>query len=200
MTEPPPAAESAHAADTLVVRAKRDRAALGQLYDIFYPTVLRYCLRRLGDRAVAEDLTSAVFLQIASHISHFGGCTETDFRRWLFRIATNGVHAHWRQCRRRNALWHQAAASGRLAGPAAGGDPSDTAQAALDWPAIQQALLELNEREQSIVSLRFFAGCSHDEIAAIVGASAAAVRTSLSRSLARLRVRLQPADVRQAPG
>ena len=59
----------------------------------------------------------------------------------------------------------------------------------LDWPAVYQALMELEEREQTIVSLRFFADLSHEEIGDVVQATPAAVRTALSRALSRLRER-----------
>ncbi len=98
--------------DLLVLRARTDREAFGTLFDRYYPRVLGYCLRRLGDRAVAEDLTSEVFLSVATHLAGFLGRTESDFRRWLFRIATNAVRAHLRQSLRRQEIW-DAAAHGR---------------------------------------------------------------------------------------
>jgi RNA polymerase sigma-70 factor (ECF subfamily) len=183
--------EPAAVDDDLVVRARTDRAAFGTLYERYFPAVARYCLRRLSDRAGAEDVTSEVFLQVASHLGSFAGGTETDFRRWLFRIATNAVNAHLRQAGRRRQLWEAAARSGSLdrqANPAS----SQAAHDRLDWPAVYEALLELDERDQTIIMLRFFADCSHDEIAEIVGANVGAVRTALSRALGRLRERLSP--------
>jgi RNA polymerase sigma factor (sigma-70 family) len=59
----------------------------------------------------------------------------------------------------------------------------------LDWPAVYQAILEMEPREQTILTLRFFGDLPHEEIAAIVGANAGAVRTALSRSLDKLRAR-----------
>lgn len=174
--------------DDLVVRARRDRAAFAVLYDRYYPTVMRYCLRRLFVRAVAEDVASEVFLQIASHLPGFEGTTETDFRRWLFRIASNAVNAHLRQTRRRQELWEAAARSRRI--PAAYADlASAAAVELLDWPTVYHAILELEPRDQTILTLRFFADLPHDEIAAIVGAQPGAVRTALSRILDRLRAR-----------
>src|SRR5712671_87844 len=111
MSEEPPLNEQPAADDDLVIRARTDRTAFGLLYDRFYAHVARYCLRRLFDRTVAEDVTSDVFLQVASHIREFPGRTETDFRCWLFRIATNAVNAHLRQTRRRAELWEAAARS-----------------------------------------------------------------------------------------
>jgi RNA polymerase sigma-70 factor (ECF subfamily) len=177
--------------DDLVLRARTDRAAFGQLYDCYYAHVARYCLRRLFDRTVAEDVVSDVFLQVASHLGEFPGRTQTDFRRWLFRIATNAVNAHLRQSRRRQELW-DAAARGRHWERGSGWHPS-SAENRVDWPAVYQALLELDERDQTIVTLRFFADFSHDEIADVVNATPGAVRTALSRILSRLREKFNPA-------
>jgi RNA polymerase sigma-70 factor, ECF subfamily len=173
-------------ADKLVVRAKTDRAAFGVLYERYYPQVSKYCLRRLPVRAVGEDVVSDVFLQVASHLPTFAGRTDTDFRRWLFRIATNAINAHLRQSHRRQELWAEAVRSGQLSPQT---DP-ETLLAETDnrnWPSVFQALMELDERERTIVMLRFFSDCSHEEIAGVIDATPGAVRTALSRTLARLR-------------
>ena len=182
MSEELPASETPTVDDDLVIRAKTDPGALASLYDRYYPRVARYCLRRLFDRPTAEDVTSEVFLSVASHLAAFPGRTETDFRRWLFRIATNAVTAHLRQNRRRQELWEKEAASRKTYSLPQNSDR-------LDWPAVYQALLELEDREQTIVMLRFFAGCTHEEIADVVATTPGAVRTSLCRTLARLRER-----------
>jgi RNA polymerase sigma-70 factor (ECF subfamily) len=177
--------------DDLVIRAKTDRAAFGLLYDRYYPRVARYCLRRLFDPAIAEDVTSDAFLKVATHLQEFSGRTETDFRCWLFRIATNAVNAHLRQSKRRQELW-KAAARSRHLGPSGGSQALSAEYDTLDWPAVYLALLELDDRDQTIVTLRFFAGCSHEEIADIVNAKVGAVRTALSRTLTRLREKFDP--------
>src|SRR5262249_43774993 len=184
--------EGAAGDDELVVRARTDRAAFGLLYDHYYPHVARYCLRRLFDRTIAEDVVSDVFLQVVSHIREFPGRTATDFRRWLFRIATNAVHAHLRQSRRRQELW-DAAARGRHRDRGSDSHLSQAEHERLDWPAVYQALLELDERDQTIVTLRFFADLSHEEIADVVEATPGAVRTALSRTLNRLKEEFNPA-------
>ncbi len=170
----------------LVVRAKTDRAAFGVLYDQFQPLVARYCLRRLFDRTVAEDVVADVFLTVAANLRSFPGRTESDFRCWLFRIATNAVNAHLRQTRRRRELLEAAARSRHLA-QAESHSAAATEWEALDWSAVYQALLALDERDQTIVMLRFFAGSSYEEIADVVDSTPGAVRTALSRTLARLR-------------
>jgi RNA polymerase sigma-70 factor (ECF subfamily) len=178
-----------HSDDELVRRAKTDRAAFGTLFDRYYGRIARYCLRRLPNREIAEDVTSDVFLQMASHIGAFAGQTETDFRCWLFRIATNAIAAHQRQAGRRAQLWQTAAHRGQFDRPAVE-HPHDARDARLDWPVVRAAIAELDERDQTIVTLRFFSDCSHEEIADVVEASVGAVRTALTRALAKLREKL----------
>jgi RNA polymerase sigma-70 factor (ECF subfamily) len=175
--------------DELVVRAKYDCAAFSQLYRRYYPEIATYCLRRLQTRAVAEDVVSEVFLNVASHLPGFAGVTETEFRRWIFRIATNAITTYWRQFRLRQQLLVQAASNGRLHCTGGQTETSDVHR----WEAVHQAVMELEERDRSIVMLRFFSNCSHDEIAEIVDATPGAVRTALSRILARLREKLNTA-------
>lgn len=77
--------------DQLVEQAKTQREAFAALYDRYFPRIHRYCQRRLLDCAMADDLSSEVFLNIAQSIRRFPGTTETDFRRWAYRIATSGA-------------------------------------------------------------------------------------------------------------
>jgi RNA polymerase sigma-70 factor, ECF subfamily len=172
--------------DDLVVRARTNREALGQLYDVHYPGVFRYCLRRLFVRSAAEDVTSEVFLRVASKMPHFGGTSDEDFRRWVFRIATNEANAYLRQGKRRRALLESAAQSGSLPDAAAADSrPSDVET--LDWPVVYQAILSLKPRDQAILVLRFFEQMSHEQIAGVLNQRPATVRVGLSRALVRLR-------------
>lgn len=173
--------------DAVVVRARTDRVALGLLYDRHYDTVFRYCLRRLFLRNLAEDVTSDVFLQVARKIARFPGTTQDDFRRWLYRIATNAVNAHIRRSRRRRELLSAAVEAGAVP---RGPRTEDTVIEILDWPTVYSAILDLKEREQSVIALRFFEQLSHGEIAKSLRLRPGTVRVVLSRALAKLRQRL----------
>jgi RNA polymerase sigma-70 factor (ECF subfamily) len=172
--------------DDLVVRARTDREAFGQLYDAHYPVVFRYCFRRLFVRAVAEDVTSEVFVGVALKMPRFAGTTEEDFRRWLFRIATNEVNAYVRQSKRRRALLEAAARSGALPS-AAGAQTGQSDVERLDWPVLYRAILTLKPRDQAILHLRFFEKMSHEQIADVLQERTATVRVELSRALEKLR-------------
>ncbi len=176
------------AEDQLVLRAKVNAEAFAALYDLYYPRVLAYCIRRLGNREAAEDVTSEVFLSVAKHLAKFSGRCSTDFRRWLFRISTNAVHAYLRQSLSRNTMLEVAVREGRLRCPVSLTDLSDPR---IEWNHVLAAIGSLGDREQTILGLRYFAGLSHDEIASVVDATPGAVRTALSRALKTLRSKLR---------
>lgn len=169
----------------LVVRARTDRVAFGRLYDMCYPRIFRHCLRRLFLRAVAEDVTSDVFLRVARQIPKFTGASLDDFVRWVHAIATNEINAYLRQTQRRARLLDEAAR--RKAIRVVDQSASSTSLGALDWPRVYEALLTLKPRDQSIVTLRFFDAMSHEQIAGILDMHPGAVRTALTRSLRQLR-------------
>ena len=174
--------------DDLVKLARSDREAFGELFDHFYPLIYAYCTRRLVVRASAEDVASEVFLKMAQGIGEFPGLRVEDVRRWLFRIATNEINAHLRQSIRRRQLLEAAAQMGRINASVSGRLSDDVSP--LDWQEVYEALGKLTEREQSILSLRFFGGLKHEQIAQVLELEVGTVRVALSRALDRLRHRL----------
>ena len=179
--------------DDLVVAAKSDADAFGQLFDHFYSPIFAYCSRRLVLRALAEDVTSEVFLKVARSIRAFPGNNTEDFRRWIFRIATNEINAHLRQMIRRRELLEAAVEMGRIDANVS------TVLLESDWPVtwedVYRELQQLSERDQSLISLRFFASLKHEQIAEVLEMKTGAVRVALSRALEKLRARLRSSEL-----
>lgn len=175
--------------DRWVRTAATDRESFAQLFDVFYPQIFAYCSRRLLVRAVAEDVASEVFLKVAKAIASFQGSTTEDFRRWLFRITTNEINAQLRKTVSQQALLESAATMG-LVGKLLSSKVLET-DLEVDWEQIYRAIGELTEREQSIVSLKFFGQQSHEQIGGVLGIETGTVRVALSRALGKLRNKLQ---------
>jgi RNA polymerase sigma factor (sigma-70 family) len=159
-----------------------DTATVGHLFDAYYDSIYRYCLRRLYFRDMAEDATSDVFLTMASRIGEFRGRTMRDFRAWIYVIAANQVNQLIRKKVRDRGLLETMAER-------ASQDRLDERERR--WATLHRALLTLDEQQQHLVCLRFFEGLSHEEIAEIVGMRAGAVRVRIHRALKRLRPTLQ---------
>ena len=173
-------------ADNLVFRARTDAVALGQLYEMYYERIFRFCVHRLFCKEVAEDVTSAIFLEVARRIRTFPGRTEQDFGNWLYAIATNQTNAYIRKTSRRKRILAEAAGAMQAS---AGKSSEDFSM--LDWPALYQAILKLKPKHQTIVTLRFFENMDFEQIAKIMNTKEATVRVTLHRILKKLRNHLQ---------
>jgi RNA polymerase sigma-70 factor (ECF subfamily) len=171
--------------DELVLKARSDADALGQLYDLYYDRIFRFCVHRLFNRDMAEEITSSVFLAVAGNIKNFKGRTETDFQNWLYAIAVNHTNAYIRKTSRRQKLFEEAAAV-MISGT---NNPDNASR--LDWPALYTAVLKLKPRHQTIVTLRFFENMDFEQIGQIINARPATVRVTLHRILKQLRNHLQ---------
>ena len=85
---------------SLLQRAKAyDPEALAELYDRYAPRMYAYIYRRVGDAALAEDLSSELFLRVVRSI-RTERAWSTSFGAWLYRIAHNLV-ANWHRDRSR---------------------------------------------------------------------------------------------------
>ena len=169
--------------DELVLQARTRADALGELYELYYDRIFRFCVHRLFDKEIAEDVTSTVFLSVAEQIGNFAGTTERDFRGWIYAIAANHVNSHIRKYSRRKQLLAKATRSMQSHN---GDDLEDT-----DWPIVYQEILKLKPKHQTIVTLRFFENMEFEQIAEIVNAKEATVRVMLHRTLSKLRNHLQ---------
>lgn len=175
----------------LVAQAKQDRQAFASLYRRYVNAVYRYCDRCLGNREMAEDATSLIFVKALAAIST---CHDDAFRSWLFAIAHNVIVDTRRA--------------------PAGARPLDEATGIVDWAperspemqalasdearTIRDLLAQLPSDQRELLELRL-AGLTDIEIARIVGRSHGAVRTSQYRAIARLRAIAGVAPVEEAP-
>ncbi len=170
----------------LVLRARTQAVALGRLYELYHDRIFRFCVHRLFDKEIAEDVTSVVFLEVARGIRRFKGRTEQDFGNWVYAIAANQANAYIRKTSRRKKLLTEAADS---IGPATAGSADVPSKP--DWPRLYAAILKLKPRHQTIVTLRFFENLSYEQIAEILNVKEATLRVMLHRILSQLRDHLQ---------
>ncbi len=166
-----------------VVEAARngDTGALAQICERLYPRIYRYISYKVDDLRDAEDLAGEVFVRMLGAIRGQKG----DLEAWLFRIAGNVVTDHYRK---------RAVRSGEVELPdeiAGGNDPGAAVERKLDGDRLRKGLQALTEEQRETVILRFVMGYGHDEVAALMGRSAGAVRALQFRALAALRDALE---------
>lgn len=71
---------------------------LEELFHRYYKDVYTYLYSLCRDAALAEDLTSEVFLEVIRSISGFRG--ESDLKTWLFSIARHRWYGYLRRKKR----------------------------------------------------------------------------------------------------
>ena len=165
-----------------------DATAFGELYERHATAIYNHCFRRTASWSLAEDLTSAVFLQAWRHRSDVRFVGDSA-RPWLLGVATNLVRNQRRTLRR-----YQAALR-RLSPPPDENDFVDDLAGRMDDERAVRKLLELIERlprrDREVLALCAWDGLSYAEAAVALGVPIGTVRSRLSRARRRLE-RFQP--------
>lgn len=172
----------------LVERARHDRAAFEALYQRYVDSIERYCNRRLNDDERAADAAAQVFARAWSGLARYRGDRALSFRAWLFTIANRIVTDDYR--RKRSEPIERLAALPE-SNVAYLPDPAAERNARRD--ALRSALAQLPAEQRRIVELRL-SGLNGVEIAAVLGRTHAAVKSSQFRAYARLRELLADMD------
>jgi RNA polymerase sigma-70 factor (ECF subfamily) len=153
--------------------------AFEALYRDSRDDVFAYVSGLLRDRSAAEDVTALAFERALRRRRSFNPKRGTH-RAWLFGIARNAALDELRRRKR------QAELADETADPEAP-DPADGAETALRRAALRRAMSGLAPRERELVALKFFAGLSNAEIAAVIGTSETNAGTRLHRVIHKLR-------------
>jgi len=168
----------------LVAQARTDRAAFGQIYDLYVRRVYAFCALGGRSREEAEDLTAQTFERALRAIGRYEE-RGVPFSAWLLRIA-----AHVVADRARRAEPLDAAAP-------LDDDDEAAADAAPDWAEewtlatwLRGRLAALPEDQRRVVQLRYYEDRSFGDVAARMDRSENAVKQLLRRALAALRVQV----------
>src|SRR6202048_2239351 len=80
----------------LIEASQKEPARFAELYQNNFERVYAYVVRRVGNRAETEDLTSEVFHQALANLQRFEW-RGIPFAAWLFRIAANLITDRWQR-------------------------------------------------------------------------------------------------------
>ncbi|UCH84182.1 MAG: RNA polymerase sigma factor [Candidatus Latescibacterota bacterium] len=161
---------------------RREPQALGRFFDASFPYVYNLAYRLTGNRDTAEDVVQDVFLKV------YRAADRLDVHRhpkpWLTTITYNTC----RDLARRTAARPEDSVDARIIEDthATSETPEDVTLRRERERLVEQALAELDERSRTIVILNNYCGFSHEQIAAIVDMSHAAVRKNHSRAIKRM--------------
>lgn len=160
--------------------ARGDGAAFRSLYRALHPQVHAYVGRRVAIAADAEDLVARVFHRMLEHFDRYDP-DKASVRAWVLSIARNAVIDHHRTRREHTNV--EDVAELLEDGSAQAFEPDDDERAR----AVRILVDELPAATREMLALHFVEGLRYREIAAVCGASEAAVKQRMARTLRELR-------------
>ncbi|MBM4024478.1 MAG: sigma-70 family RNA polymerase sigma factor [Planctomycetes bacterium] len=167
-----------------------DPGAFRELVRRYGDGVLGYLCRMTGNRDQAEDLFQETFTKVHEKAPSFRG---GSFKSWLYTIATRVSIDTLRRRRRMAFLSLSRQTDGdddppalaELADPDAA-DPVDELVKEEQKEQVRRAIAALPAGQRAALILSYYQQLSYAEVAEALGCSVGAVKTQMSRALAKL--------------
>jgi RNA polymerase sigma-70 factor (ECF subfamily) len=166
---------------------KTDKDAFEQVYNYYYERILKYLLKRTASSEAAYDLTAETFIKAFESFHKFKW-TGVSIKVWLYRIAINALKNHRRKPQS-VVLTEEMEGLVQLRTDAK--EELEQLDKAMhgdeELTKLSDAMATLNPKYQNVVSLHYFEGMSHEEIATVINRSQSAVKSMMHRALTNLR-------------
>lgn len=164
-----------------------DPDAVGAVYVALADRLLGYLTARVRDRAVAEDLLEATFLELLQKGRTIRG-GAASIKVWLFRAAYFNALDHLRKVKRRlEDLTDDEATLDVLDDGTR--SPEELALQSDTRRRVRKAMSHLSPEQRQVLLLRYVAGLTAPEVAAVLDKSDGAIRSlqhRAERALAKL--------------
>jgi len=163
--------------------AQGDQAAFAQLYDQMAPRVLGLVRRLLRDHAQSEEVTQEIFLEIWQNATRYDsskGGASTWIMTMSHRRAVDRVRASQSSRDRDTKI-------GIRDYDADYDNVSETVQTRIEHERVEKAMQRLTELQRQAVSLAYYGGYSHSEVATLLSVPIGTVKTRLRDGMIRLR-------------
>jgi RNA polymerase sigma-70 factor (ECF subfamily) len=163
---------------TLVRLAQQgDREMFSHLYEAYVSRIYRYVYFRVPDEALAEDITSQVFLKVWEKLNTYQA-GQSPFMAWIYRIAHNTVIDYYRT--RKAAISIEDAREVELSHY---DDVDEKLDSQLQSQELRAAMDGLTKDQQQVLLMKFVGGMSTTEIARKLCKQEGAVRALQMRGL-----------------
>lgn len=172
----------------LVLQAKEDKLAFGELYDFYYKPIFNYILRNCMNVHIAEDLTADTFFAALDKLDSYKQKEGARFSSWLYKIATNKVYEYFRKGKN-----YRFKPSSEIEGFDNISTPdSEIRDAEIEvnnaqtYKIVYPMIRELDQKYQTIIQLYYFDGMDYEAISQVTGIKVGTLKSHLSRALSKL--------------
>ncbi len=167
--------------DDVALAATGDRRAFERIYRAHVDRVFSVCVRMVGDRARAEELTQDVFVRAWNKLAQFRG--DSKFSTWLHRLAVNVV-LNDRESEGRRRSRHDDGIEDMDAISYADVRALPVPGLSLD---LERAIATLPPGARKVFVLHDVEGYTHEEIAGMLGVTSGGCKAQLHRARMLLR-------------
>lgn len=150
-----------------------------EIYTSELPRVYNFFLYKIGDREFAQDLTAMTFERAWKLRSRYRAAIALP-STWIFGIARNVLKEYLRKINTIDQRFEPIAVNDEFVSTV---DIEKNIQQQQHKEHLRKVLLELPEREQELIALKYGAGITNREIAKITGLSESNVGTILHRTV-----------------
>lgn len=186
-------AEEASDEDLVVAFKRGDVRAYDMLFRRYQAPVFNYVSRMVGSRQAGEDLAQETFYKAFVALGRTR--TETHFRAWLYRIATNAAISHLRRRGGQSVSLDGGEDPPEVPATDTSDDPEASQLRRETAEVVHRVLRLLPDSYRQILLLRDHHGLSYLEIGEVMGLSVEAVTSLLFRARREFRQRYLEAAV-----
>ncbi|MGP8270847.1 MAG: RNA polymerase sigma factor [Terracidiphilus sp.] len=177
-------------ADVLTRAQAGDQFAFAHIYSLHKRRIYTLCLRMVGNKAEAEDLTQEAFLQLYRKIGTFRG--DSAFSTWLHRMVINVVLMHLRKKGLPESSLDEAMEPAQNDRPGRSFSAPDLhLVGSIDRMALERAITTLPAGYRIIFILHDIKGYEHNEIAEMLDCSIGNSKSQLHKARLKLREALR---------
>lgn len=159
------------------IQSEKDPDAFAELYDAYVTKMFRFIAYKVGNREVAEDLTSDLFLKLWEYLAKNQTREIKSVNGLVYRMARNLVIDHYR--RKSNNAECSIEDIMHLSVPAEGLEKVHTK---IEAAKLLTLIRTLKSEYQEVLLLRYIEELPIKDIAEVMGKKRGAVRVTLHRA------------------
>lgn len=159
--------------DLVDLIVQEDMKAFEELYERYAGKVLKRCYFICLSSDQARDLMQEVWIKVFLHLRSFK--KEATFQTWLYRLTTNHCLNYLKSRSRADQLFQKIEMEERV--------PTEDVHSL----EVKDILARIPFEDREILTMKFIAGYTYEEVASICGMNVSAVKMKVSRLLGKLR-------------
>ena len=164
--------------DLVDLIVQEDMHAFEVLYERYADKVLKRCYFICLSSDQSRDLMQEVWIKVFLHLRSFK--KEATFQTWLYRLTTNHCLNYMKSRSRADQLLQDIETEQRV---------STEANLSVE---VKDILSTIPFEDREILTMKFIAGYTYEEVASLCGMGVSAVKMKVSRVLGRLRKAVEP--------